>query len=72
VCEVGCLGRTAKHASQAQEKARCARETAKKEAQKAEEGAVYKAQIQEEIKTKVFTGVSSPLHLFFLTYLSPW
>jgi phage regulator Rha-like protein len=47
------------HASQAQEKARRASEAVEKEAQKAEEEAAHEARIQEDIKTKVFTGASS-------------
>ena len=53
------------HAHQTQEKAERARENTAKEAQKAEEEAVCKAQIWEETTTRIFTGVS-PLDLFFL------
>jgi outer membrane receptor for Fe3+-dicitrate len=47
------------HASQTLERAKHAKEAAEKEAWKAEEGAACNAQIQEEIKTRIFTGVWS-------------
>jgi len=43
------------HTSQAQEKAKCLKEAAEKEARKAAE-ASCNAQIQKEIKTRIFTG----------------
>ena len=54
------------HASQAQEKAKHAKETAEKEARKAEEEAAHKARIWEETKTRMFTGAWS-LDPYFLT-----
>jgi len=42
--------------AKAQEKAQRARETAEKEAQKAKEEAVREARIQEETRTRIFTG----------------
>jgi len=44
------------HTSQAQEKAKHLKEAAEKEAWKAVEEASRNAQIQEEIKTRIFTG----------------
>ena len=53
------------HTSQTLEKATSAKEAAEKEAQKVEEDAARGARIQEEIKTRIFTGAWS-LYSHFL------
>jgi DDE superfamily endonuclease len=54
------------HASQTQERLRREKETAEKEARKVKEGIARDARIQEEIKTRIFSG-AWPLYLHSFT-----